>query len=103
MLGADAEIESLKDELATTKTDLKTAKVEAAAQRVAEEHLRATHAAELARETVIAADKLAQVQAIVRSRDEKIATMQASFSWPADAARDTAPRWCPDIRPPGCI
>jgi hypothetical protein len=35
------------------------------------------HAGELA----VAADKLAQAEAVLRSRDEKIAKMQSSFSW----------------------
>jgi glycosyltransferase involved in cell wall biosynthesis len=77
LLGADAEIVALKDELAQTKTDLKTARDETAAERQAQEHLRAVHAAELA----VAADKLAQTEALLRSRDEKIAKMSSSFSW----------------------
>jgi glycosyltransferase involved in cell wall biosynthesis len=77
LLGADAEIESLQDELATTREDLKSAEAETARERDAQEQLRAIHAGELA----VATDKLAQAEAIVRSRDEKIAKMQASFSW----------------------
>jgi glycosyltransferase involved in cell wall biosynthesis len=77
LLGADAEIESLQDDLATTRDELKTSKAETAREQEAQQHLRAAHAGELA----IAADKLAQVEAVVRSRDEKITKMQASFSW----------------------
>ena len=73
----DAEIETLKDELANTRDELKHAHDATAQERVAQENLRAAHAAELA----AAADKVAQAEAIVRSRDEKIAKMQASFSW----------------------
>ncbi len=77
LVGADAEIESLKDELANTRNDLKASQEETSAERQAQEQLRAAHAGELA----VAADRLAQIEAILRSRDQKIATMQASFSW----------------------
>ncbi len=77
LLGADAEILALKDELAETRDKLKASRDETDAERTAQEHLRAAHAAELA----VAADKLAQAEAVVRSRDEKIRKMQASFSW----------------------
>ena len=77
LLGADAEIEALKDELANTKQDLKASREETAAAREAQQQLRAAQTNELA----VAADKLAQVEAILRSRDQKIATMQSSFSW----------------------
>jgi glycosyltransferase involved in cell wall biosynthesis len=77
LLGADAEIVALKDELAQTKADLKSSRDATAAERQAQEHLRAVHAGELA----VAADKLAQAEAVLRSRDEKIAKMQSSFSW----------------------
>jgi glycosyltransferase involved in cell wall biosynthesis len=77
LLGADAEIETLKDELANTRQDLKHAREETAGERQAQENLRASHAGELA----AVADKLAQAEAIARSRDEKIAKMQSSFSW----------------------
>ena len=90
LLGADAEIEALKDELAKTQTALAVSREETAAgfreqdhlraaAREAEAHLHAVHAADLA----AAADRLAQVEAVVRSRDEKIAKMSASFSWQA--------------------
>ena len=74
LLGADAEIESLKDELANTKTELRNFREEITAELAA---ARAEHAGAAA----LAADKLAQAEALVRSRDEKIAKMQASFSW----------------------
>ncbi len=88
LLGADAEIVALKDEFAKTNTALDASREETAAglremdhlraaAREADAHLRAVHAAELA----VATEKQAQVAAIVRSRDEKIAKMQDSFSW----------------------
>ncbi|MSU48863.1 MAG: glycosyltransferase [Opitutus sp.] len=77
LLGADAEIVALKDELASTQLDLKDSQDETAAARAEIPPLQAQHAGELA----AAADKLAQVEAILRSRDQKIATMQSSFSW----------------------
>ncbi len=88
LLGADAEIVALKDDLANTRAALADSEEETAAAireqghlreaaRQAEAHLRAVHAAELA----VAADKLAQAEALVRSRDEKIAKLQDSFSW----------------------
>jgi GT2 family glycosyltransferase/glycosyltransferase involved in cell wall biosynthesis len=77
LLGADAEIESLKDDLANTRTELKASRDETEQERVAQQQLRAAHAAELA----AAADRLAQAEALVRSRDEKIAKIQSSFSW----------------------
>jgi GT2 family glycosyltransferase/glycosyltransferase involved in cell wall biosynthesis/predicted nucleic acid-binding Zn-ribbon protein len=77
LLGADAEIESLKDELANLKKDLEDSQKETADERAAQEQLRNVHAGELA----AAADRLAQAEAVIRSRDEKIAKMQASFSW----------------------
>ncbi|MBI5689414.1 MAG: glycosyltransferase [Verrucomicrobia bacterium] len=88
LLGADAEIVALKDELALTQQALADSRAETAAglreqehlrelARQAEAQLRAAHAAELA----VAADKLAQVEAVVRSRDEKLAKIQSSFSW----------------------
>ena len=77
LLGADAEIISLKDELDDTKAALKSSQDETDAERQAQENLRAVHVGELA----AAADRLAQAEAIVRSRDEKIAKMQSSFSW----------------------
>jgi glycosyltransferase involved in cell wall biosynthesis len=112
LLGADAEIAALKANLAETQqtlTDLQAEMVteaeghaaelaaaaraeadlrnhhraaladrEAAAQR-AEDALRAAHAAELS----LAADRLAHAEAVIRSREEKIAKMQSSFSWQA--------------------
>ncbi len=94
LLGADAEIEALKDALAKTTEELTNFRAETAAyktstaaehaaaiaaERDVQEQLRAKHAAELA----AAADRLAQAQAVIRSREEKIAKMQASFSWRA--------------------
>lgn len=81
LLGADAEIESLKDTLVTTKRELKVAREEINLERQATDNLRAVHAGELAAQS----DKVAQLEAIVRSRDEKIATMQRSFSWQVTA------------------
>ncbi len=77
LLGADAEIESLRDELANTRKDLTASRDETAAERTAQEQLRAAHAAALAG----AADQLAHAEAIIRSRDEKIKKMTSSFSW----------------------
>jgi glycosyltransferase involved in cell wall biosynthesis len=74
LLGADAEIETLKDDLANTRDELRNVREELTTELAA---ARAEHAGAAA----IAADKLAQAEAIVRSRDEKIAKMQASFSW----------------------
>jgi len=77
LLGADAEIESLRDELANTRKELAASRDETAAERTAQDQLRAAHAAELAG----AADQLAHAEAIIRSRDEKIKKMTSSFSW----------------------
>ena len=88
LLAADAEIVALKDDLARTQAALAASRAETAAgleaiaqlrvaERQAQDQLRAAHTAELA----VAADRLAQVEAVVRSRDEKIAVMQGSFSW----------------------
>lgn len=88
LLKADAEIEELKADLAFTEQTLETARAGAAHQKGvhADElaaaadrlnHTRAVHVGELA----VAADQLAQAQATLRSRDEKIAKMQGSFSW----------------------
>ena len=74
LLGADAEIESLKDELANLKDEYRKFRDETLSELSA---ARAEHAGAAA----IAADKLAQAEAIIRSRDEKIAKMQSSFSW----------------------
>ena len=77
LLGADAEIVALKDDLAGLEKSLAASRDETAAARtelVAHQH---AHQAALA----VAADKLAQVEAVLRSRDDKIAKMQASFSW----------------------
>jgi glycosyltransferase involved in cell wall biosynthesis len=77
LLGADAEIESLKDTLEETEQKLATSRDETAAEQTASAALRAAHAAELA----AAADRLAQAEAIIRSRDAKIKKMTSSFSW----------------------
>lgn len=74
LLGADAEIESLKDDLATTKEELRQLRKDTTTEL---DTLRAAHAHAAA----LAADKLAQAQAHLRSRDEKIAKIQSSFSW----------------------
>ncbi|MGH7946256.1 MAG: glycosyltransferase, partial [Opitutaceae bacterium] len=76
LLGADAEIESLKGELANLKDEYRKFKDDITAELAA---ARAEHAAAAA----LATDRLAQAEAIVRSRDEKIAKMQSSFSWKA--------------------
>ncbi|MDO8539356.1 MAG: glycosyltransferase [Opitutaceae bacterium] len=84
LLSADAEIESLKDTLANTVEELRAYRERTTAELA---EARAAHAAAAA----AAADQLAQVEAKLRSREEKIATMQASFSWkvtsPLRAAR----------------
>lgn len=92
LLGADAEIEALKDALAKTVAELTEFRTETAAKAKAsaEAHFaerreleaamiraRDAHADELAK----AADKLAQTEAVLRSRDEKLAKIQSSFSW----------------------
>ncbi len=85
LLGADAEIDSLKDTLAQTRIELNAAKEEAAKERQALEDFRHTElkraADTLAHTAARSADQLAQTEALVRSRDEKIAKMQSSFSW----------------------
>ena len=63
LLGADAEIAALEDKLAGTRKDLETARAE----------------------TKATADQVAHVEATVRARENKIATMQDSFSWRATA------------------
>ena len=92
LLGADAEIDSLKDSLAHLEEALRLARDDAAnarqthatdraalLQQAADTRAAADH--QLAAERAVAADKLAQTEAVIRSRDEKIARMQASFSW----------------------
>ncbi|MES2696867.1 MAG: hypothetical protein V4773_25590, partial [Verrucomicrobiota bacterium] len=74
LLGADAEIENLKDTLANTKEELRSYRESTTAELAAVR-------AELAATTAIGADKLAQAEAIIRSRDEKIKKMASSFSW----------------------
>ncbi len=92
LLGADAEIESLRAALAKTEEELRVFRADTeakeiatteahaaamAAERAAQAALRDAHAAELR----AAADRLAQAEAIIRSREEKIAKMQSSLSW----------------------
>ncbi len=74
LLGADAEIEALKSDLATTRAELKSYREETTAELAA---LRAAHAHAAA----IAAEKLAQTEAQLRAREDKIRTMSSSFSW----------------------
>jgi glycosyltransferase involved in cell wall biosynthesis len=110
LLGADAEIEALKDALAKTTEELTNFRAETAAKEVLAAHtlevtkataqheqnlrkiehdaaleaerqaqaqLRTKHAAELAE----AANRLAQTEATLRSREEKLKKIQSSFSW----------------------
>ncbi len=81
LLSADAEIDALKDSLAKTAEELETAVADAKAAAAAHAAERAALEHQLAADRAVAADQLAQVEAILRSRDQKIATMQASFSW----------------------
>ncbi len=108
LIGADAEIAALKEDIARLEEALATSRAETAAglaeqarlraeAAAAESHLRAVHAAELA----VAADKLAQVEAIVRSRDEKLAKIQSSFSWKVTAPlRELRRRFLDQPAPP---
>jgi GT2 family glycosyltransferase/glycosyltransferase involved in cell wall biosynthesis/predicted nucleic acid-binding Zn-ribbon protein len=77
LLKADAEIEALKQDLANTQQALAASREETAAARAEIPPLEAKHAAELA----AAADRLTQAEAVIRSREEKIATIESSFSW----------------------
>jgi glycosyltransferase involved in cell wall biosynthesis len=92
LLAADAEIESLKAALDETRHELQNLRVTAAAELAAARAeippLRAAHAAELA----AAADRLAQTQALLQSRETKIANMQSSFSWQVTAPLRAARR-----------
>ena len=81
ILKADAEIEALKKSLADTEEALRLAREETAAAHAAHESDRATLADTHAAELAAAVAHLAHAQSVVRSRDEKIAKMQASFSW----------------------
>ena len=81
LLGADAEILALKDTISATEEKLTTSRDETAAALAHTSALQAQHASELA----AAAARLAEQQAVTKSRDEKIATMQSSFSWQATA------------------
>ena len=87
LLGADAEIASLKATLLQTQAELRDSREQTAAARAEIPPLQAAHAAELA----AAADRLAEAQDFIRAREEKIAKMQSSFSWkvtgPLRAAR----------------
>ncbi len=77
ILAADAEILALKDTIAATEEMLGVSREETAAALAQIPTLQTQHAADLA----AAAAKLAQTEALLHSRDQKIATMQASFSW----------------------
>ncbi|MBL9189269.1 MAG: glycosyltransferase [Opitutaceae bacterium] len=81
LLTADADILALKQNLSETEEQLRTSRGETEAALARIPQLQAQHAAAAAQ----AADLLAQQQALTRSREEKIATMQASFSWKATA------------------
>jgi len=85
LLGADAEIASLKDDLATITADLRIAHSDTNSARSAHAADRAASEHQIATERALAAQQLAQANALTRSRDQKIATMQASFSWRATA------------------
>ncbi len=77
ILAADAEIVALKATIAETEEMLRVSRGETAAALAQNQLLQSEQAAALA----AAADKLHQTEAILRSRDQKIATMQDSFSW----------------------
>ncbi|MBI5771391.1 MAG: glycosyltransferase [Verrucomicrobia bacterium] len=96
ILKADAEIVELQRVLAVTEEALVLSRDETRvsreahtaesaalrAERAAEvATLQQQHAAQLAALQTDAAHKLAHAEAIIRSREQKIATMQASFSW----------------------
>ena len=88
LVGADAEIDALRAHLSSTQNSLAESQAAVANGReelnrvqtmseATQNHLRAVHSAELA----TAADRLAQAEAVIRSRDEKIAKLQGSISW----------------------
>ncbi|MBI4626987.1 MAG: glycosyltransferase [Verrucomicrobia bacterium] len=92
LLAADADIGSLKGTIENTLEEFRVHRANAAAELAAVRDtlaaaradiaaLQAAHAAELA----AAADRLAQTQALLHSRETKIANMQSSFSWQATA------------------
>ncbi len=88
LLAADAEIAALKEDVTRLEGLLAASRAETAAGLQALAELRAAHAAEQhqlraahAAELAVAADQHVQVEAVLRSRDEKIAAMQSSFSW----------------------
>jgi glycosyltransferase involved in cell wall biosynthesis len=74
LLAADSEIETLKNSLAATQDELKTYREAVASELV---RLNAEHAQAAAS----AAEKLAQTEALLRSREEKLKKIQSSFSW----------------------
>ncbi len=92
LISADAEVDNLRDSLARTQQELAAtrkstaateaelrAQLAAAAEHTAQQLAAARH--EQAVAAAIAADKLAQAEALLRSRDEKIKKMTSSFSW----------------------
>jgi len=81
LLKADAEIDALRDDLAKTGDALAATRDELSAARTAHETERASLQAGHAAALSVAADQLAHAEAVIRSRDGKIAKMQASFSW----------------------
>jgi chromosome segregation ATPase len=99
LIAADAEIESLKaslahiakaleesrthsDNLAQQIQHLRTVHAtELAAREAQTVALQAAHASEVASREAAAAEKLAQTEAVLRSREEKLAKIQSSFSW----------------------
>jgi len=89
ILAADAELAELRPALADTRAELvetraraaREAAAQAEAARLAENDLRAHHAAEVA----AGAQRLTQAQDVIRTREDKIGRMQESLSWRATA------------------
>ena len=99
LIQADARIAALERSLAVTEEALflsrdetrvsreqraaegVTFEAQLAAERAALQAAQQAAAAQLAAEQTAAAARLAEAQAVIRSREEKIAKMQASFSW----------------------
>jgi GT2 family glycosyltransferase/glycosyltransferase involved in cell wall biosynthesis len=99
LIGADAEVDALKASLAHITQALEESRTHSGNLTEQLRHLNAAHAAdlaareahaaaqhaalanELATREAAAAEKLANAEAIIRSREEKLAKIQSSFSW----------------------
>ncbi|MSU22413.1 MAG: glycosyltransferase [Opitutus sp.] len=101
IIGADVEIAALKDLLAQTEEALRLSRDETTAARAAHEEDRAALHSQFEAERAAAAGRLAHAHALTRSRDEKIATMQSSFSWKATSPLRALRRaWLDQPAPP---